>query len=134
VWFQLQHWVRKLSWFYGEQEGAAKLHFTGWCNSYFISNFQKSKKLERNEKNAYSDLLEWFAETGFELLRWSTDSEYRSIFELSLETLDVYKEIPTKNERYFIEFILWAMVEYEKLSKNWELRKSIQRFIQQFYK
>ena len=91
---------------------------------YYQQYFPKIEKLEReNEKNAYSDLLEWFfAETGFELLDEASDSEYQSILD-SVKPLDIlikkHQPAMDKKDIYFMkEFILWAMVEYDKLSKN----------------
>lgn len=68
-------------------------------------------------------MLEWFfAETGFELLDEASDSEYQSILD-SVKPLDIlikkYQPAMDKKDVYFMkEFILWAMVEYDKLSKN----------------
>ena len=57
----------------GEQEGAATVaqYLIGDAiHTLFPAYFPKIEKLEKeNEKNAYTDLLEWFFnESGFELL------------------------------------------------------------------
>jgi magnesium chelatase subunit I len=111
----------------GEQEGAAKVAgilLGDAIHTLFPGYFPKIEKLEReNEKNAYSNLLEWFfAETGFELLDEASDSEYLSILD-SVKPLDelikkFQPEVDKQDIHFMKEFILWAMVEYEKLSKN----------------
>ena len=111
----------------GEQEGAAVVaqHLIGDAiHTFFPAYFPKIEKLEKqDEKTAYSDLLEWFfSASGFELLDDSSDEEYKSILD-SIEPLSVLikKHQPqlAKEDVYFMkEFILWALVEYDKLSKD----------------
>lgn len=111
----------------GEQEGAATVanYLIGDAiHTLFPIYFPAIEKLEReNEKNAYSDLVEWFfSETGFELLDEASDSEYHAIID-SVKPLDelikkYQPETPKQDVFFWKEFILWAMVEYEKLSKN----------------
>jgi magnesium chelatase subunit I len=111
----------------GEQEGAAVVaqHLIGDAiHTFFPAYFPKIEKLEKqDEKTAYSDLLEWFfSASGFELLDDSSDEEYKSILD-SIEPLSVlikkYQPQLAKEDVYFMkEFILWALVEYDKLSKD----------------
>lgn len=111
----------------GEQEGAAVVaqHLIGDAiHTFFPAYFPKIEKLEKqDEKTAYSDLLEWFfSASGFELLDDSSDEEYKSILD-SIEPLSIlikkYQPQLAKEDVYFMkEFILWALVEYDKLSKD----------------
>jgi magnesium chelatase subunit I len=111
----------------GEQEGAAVVaqHLIGDAiHTFFPAYFPKIEKLEKqDEKTAYSDLLEWFfSASGFELLDDSSDEEYKSILD-SIEPLTIlikkYQPQLAKEDVYFMkEFILWALVEYDKLSKD----------------
>jgi magnesium chelatase subunit I len=111
----------------GEQEGAEviAIHLIEKAiSSLFLKQFPKISKLEKqNEKNAYSDLLDWFiAEGGFELYDDFDDKQYKKILDdiKPLEEL-VKKYAPdTQNEdRYFMkEFVLWALVENKKLNKE----------------
>ena len=111
----------------GEQEGAAEVaqHLIGDAIHTFLpAYFPKIEKLEKqDEKTAYSDLIEWFfAESGFELLDDATDEEYKSILD-SITPLSVlikkYQPQLAIEDVYFMkEFVLWALVEYDKLSKD----------------
>jgi magnesium chelatase subunit I len=111
----------------GEQEGAAEVaqHLIGDAIHTFLpAFFPKIEKLEKqDEKTAYSDLIEWFfSESGFELLDDATDEEYKSILD-SIKPLSVliekYQPQLANEDVYFMkEFVLWAMVEYDKLSKD----------------
>jgi magnesium chelatase subunit I len=111
----------------GEQEGAAVVaqHLIGDAiHTFFPAYFPKIEKLTKaDEKTPYSDILEWFfAESGFELLDDSSDKEYKTILD-SIKPLDVLiqKYLPQlkKEDTYFMkEFILWGLVEYDKLSKD----------------
>jgi magnesium chelatase subunit I len=111
----------------GEQEGAAVVaqHLIGDAiHTFFPAYFPKIEKLEKqDEKTAYSDLLEWFfSESGFELLDECSDEEYKSILD-AITPLSIlikkYQPQLAKEDVYFMkEFILWALVEYDKLSKD----------------
>ena len=111
----------------GEQEGAAVVaqHLIGDAiHTFFPAYFPKIEKIEKQEeKTAYSDLIEWFfAESGFELLDDATDEEYKSILD-SITPLSVlikkYQPQIANEDVYFMkEFVLWALVEYDKLSKD----------------
>ncbi|TDE01944.1 AAA family ATPase [Flavobacterium hiemivividum] len=111
----------------GEQEGAAYVaqNLIGSAiHTFFPGYFPKIEKLEKpDEKTPYTDLVEWFfAESGFELLDDAKDEEYQSILGaiVPLEILvKKYQPQLEKEDKFFMkEFILWAMVEYKKLSKD----------------
>jgi len=111
----------------GEQEGAAAVaqHLIGDAiHTFFPAYFPKIEKLERDvEASPYAQLLEWFfAETGFELLDNATDEEYRNTLDAILPLNDLigkYQADFPLEDRYFLkEFILWGLVEYDKLSKD----------------
>ena len=111
----------------GEQEGAAVVaqHLIGDAiHTFFPAFFPKIEKLERDANSSpYANLLEWFfAETGFELLDDATDEEYRNQLDAvkPLEEL-IQKHQPNfpEEDKYFLkEFLLWGLVEYDKLSKD----------------
>ena len=111
----------------GEQEGAAQVaqHLVGDAiHTFFPAYFPKIEKLERADaKTEYSELIEWFfTESGFELLDDCSDEEYQRILNdiKPLENLlQKYQPTLAKEDRNFMkEFILWALVEYDKLSKE----------------
>ncbi|WP_445710575.1 sigma 54-interacting transcriptional regulator [Flavobacterium sp.] len=111
----------------GEQEGAATVaqYLIGDAiKTLFPNYFPKIEKLEReNEKTAYTELLEWFfAESGFELTDDATNETYQKILDevLPLESiLQKYQPEFAKEDKNFLkEFLLWGLVEHEKLSKN----------------
>lgn len=111
----------------GEQEGAAAVaqHLIGDAiHTFFPAYFPKIEKLERDlEASPYAQLLEWFfAETGFELLDNATDEEYRKTLDAILPLNDLIEKYQADfplEDRYFLkEFILWGLVEYDKLSKD----------------
>ena len=111
----------------GEQEGAAVVaqHLLGDAiHTFFPAYFPKIEKLEKqDEKTAYTDIIEWFfAESGFELLDDCTDAEYQGILG-SIVPLEIlikkYQPQLANEDKFFMkEFILWALVEYKKLSKD----------------
>lgn len=110
----------------GEQEGAAIVAqhlLSDAIHTFFPAYFPKIEKLEKQgEKNAFSDTIEWFYASGFQLLDDCKDEEYHSILD-DVAPLDVlikkYQPQTLKEDIYFIkEFILWGLVEYDKLSKD----------------
>lgn len=111
----------------GEQEGAAAVaqNLLGAAIHTFLPGyFPKIEKLEKpDEKTAYTDLIEWFfAESGFELLDDATDEEYQrilgAIVPLEILVKKYQPELANEDKFFMKEFILWAMVEYNKLSKD----------------
>ncbi len=111
----------------GEQEGAAQVaqHLLGDAiHTFFPAYFPKVEKLEKsNEKTPYSDLIEWFfAESGFELLDDCSDESYQETLD-AIGPLDIvikkYQPQVAQKDIYFMkEFLLWGLVEYDKLSKD----------------
>ena len=111
----------------GEQEGAAVVaqHLIGDAiHTFFPAYFPKIEKLERDLDNSpFAKILEWFfAESGFELLDDATEVEYKKQLDAvkPLEDL-IQKYQPTIaiEDKYFLkEFVLWGLVEYDKLSKD----------------
>ncbi|MFZ4106978.1 AAA family ATPase [Flavobacterium sp.] len=111
----------------GEQEGAAVVaqHLLGDAiHTFFPAFFPKIEKLERDANSSpYADLLEWFfAETGFELLDDASDEEYRKQLDAVKpleELIQKYQPNFPEEDKYFLkEFLLWGLVEYDKLSKD----------------
>ncbi|GAA4321253.1 magnesium chelatase [Pontixanthobacter gangjinensis] len=111
----------------GEQEGAAfvALQLIGDAvKSLFPNYFPKIEKLQKPDATTpYDDLVEWFFESsGFELPDDLPDSEYKekldSIKPLN-ELIDKYQPELEARDKYFMkEFLLWALVEFKKLSKQ----------------
>ena len=111
----------------GEQEGAAvvaQLLIGDAIKSQFAEYFPKIEKLERQDDlSPYKELLDWFfTESGFELLDDADDETYKSQLDAvaPLESL-ILKFHPyiDEKDRYFMkEFLLWGLVEYNKLSKE----------------
>lgn len=111
----------------GEQEGAALVaqHLIGDAiHTFFPAYFPKIEKLEKDmNASPYAKILEWFfTETGFELLEDTSDDEYKKKLDAVVPLEDLIQkyqpEIPL-NDKYFLkEFVLWGLVEYDKLSKD----------------
>jgi magnesium chelatase subunit I len=111
----------------GEQEGAAVVaqHLIGDAiHTFFPAYFPKIEKLERDaDASPYAKILEWFfAETGFELLDDASDENYKKQLDEVKPLEDLIQkyqpEFPTEDKYFLKEFILWALVEYDKLSKD----------------
>lgn len=111
----------------GEQEGAAAVAqhlISDAIHTFFPAYFPKIEKLERDaDASPYAKVLEWFfAETGFELLDDASDEEYKKqldAIEPLTELLEKYQPgIAPADVYFFKEFVLWGLVEYDKLSKD----------------
>ncbi|MCL7763237.1 magnesium chelatase [Polaribacter sp. Z014] len=111
----------------GEQEGAqvvAETLIKNAIKTMFPSYFPEIKKLEKQEaETPYDDIISWFfnADEDFELLDEYTEAQYKAELD-KVKPLDIFiKEYqPNLNETdtYFMkEFVLWALVEFKKLSK-----------------
>ena len=110
----------------GEQEGAAfvaeKL-IGGAVRTLFLKIFPNISKLKKeNERDAYDPLLEWFFdESTFDLFDNGTEVEYTSALDDIAPLNDLIKEYAKETKKediYFLkEFILWALVEFQKLNK-----------------
>lgn len=111
----------------GEQEGSAVVAqqlIGNAVKTLFPRLFPKIEKLKKtDEKDPYGEIVAWFfAESGFELLDDTTDQAYEkaldSIPELD-KLIDRYQPKTPSEDRYFLkEFILWGLVEYNKLQKK----------------
>jgi len=111
----------------GEQEGAATVaqHLIGDAiHTFFPAYFPKIEKLERDaDASPYSKILEWFfTETGFELLDDASDDEYKKQLDAVKPLEDLIQKYQPQilmEDKYFLkEFVLWGLVEYDKLSKD----------------
>ena len=110
----------------GEQEGAefvASTLINQAVKQLFAIKFPKIEKLEKqDEASPYDELVSWFFNgSGFELLNTSSDIEYNA----GLDTITPLQSLidkyhpNTKIEDigFLKEFILWGLVQYNKLSK-----------------
>lgn len=111
----------------GEQEGAAVVAqklIGSAIHTFFPIYFPKIEKLERPDaKTPYTDIVEWFfTESGFELLDDATDEEYNKTLESVKPLSDLIKkyqpQLDKKDVNFMKEFLLWALVENKKLSKD----------------
>ena len=111
----------------GEQEGAAVVAqylISDAIKTFFPAFFPKIEKLERDaDASPYAKILEWFfAETGFELLDDATDEEYKNQLDAIKPLEDLIQkyqpEYPLEDKYFLKEFILWGLVEFDKLSKD----------------
>jgi len=112
----------------GEQEGAqvvAETLIKKAIKTLFPTYFPVIKKLEKQEdESPYDDIVSWFfnADGDFELLDEYTDTAYKK--ELNKikplnDFLEKYQPNMNKKDAYFVkEFVLWALVEFKKLSKH----------------
>ena len=111
----------------GEQEGAAVVaqHLIGDAiHTFFPAYFPKIEKLEKDiDESPYAKILEWFfSETGFELLDDASDDDYKKKLDAVIPLEDLIQkyqpEIPIEDKYFLKEFVLWGLVEYDKLSKD----------------
>ena len=112
----------------GEQEGAqivAENLIKKAIKTLFPTYFPVIKKLEKQEEESpYDAIVSWFfnADGDFELLDEYTDRIYKK--ELNKikpldDFLEKYQPNMNKKDSYFVkEFVLWALVEFKKLSKH----------------
>jgi magnesium chelatase subunit I len=111
----------------GEQEGAesvAEKWIGDSIKNLFEQYFPKINKLENpNERSPYKDIVDWFFDdNGFELMDDLTDKEYKkslqSIPPLNDLVSKYQQSISKEDEPFMKEFVLWALVEFKKLSKD----------------
>ena len=111
----------------GEQEGAAVVAqylISDAIKTFFPAFFPKIEKLERDaDASPYAKILEWFfAETGFELLDDASDEEYKNQLDAIKPLEDLIQkyqpEFPLGDKYFLKEFVLWGLVEFDKLSKD----------------
>lgn len=111
----------------GEQEGAgmvAQQLIADAVKAEFVRYFPRIEKLQKDgEEQPYDEIVTWFFEQsgGFELLDSLSNDEYQLQLD-RIEPLDNLLEkhvedIPDEDVYFFKEFVLWALVEYKKLSK-----------------
>ena len=111
----------------GEQEGAdfvAENLIGTAAKTLFKNYFPEIKKLKHeNEKDPYEEVLQWFFDTSsFELFDDGSEQEYSDALN-NIRPLDTLirtyaSEINTTDILFWKELILWALVEYKKLTKN----------------
>ena len=111
----------------GEQEGArfvAETLIGKAIKSLFPTYFPEIKKLAKaTDESPYDDIVSWFFNTNsdFEILDDLNEETYKKMLDEITPLADLLKkEQPnvSKEESYFVkEFVLWALVEFKKLSK-----------------
>lgn len=110
----------------GEQEGAAQVAeqlIADAVKAQFLEHFPKIEKLQKEgTQDPYTDVIAWFFEqSGFELLDSLSDSAYKKQLDKidALNTLidEFMPDLPETDRHFAKEFILWALVEFKKLSK-----------------
>lgn len=111
----------------GEQEGAASIAeilIGNAIKTLFSYNYPAIKKLEKKgEDGPYDEIINWFFDQNdFQLLDDLKNEEYEKILDNipPLQKL-VDKHQPDLEDRDIVfekEFVLWALVEYKKLSKH----------------
>jgi magnesium chelatase subunit I len=111
----------------GEQEGAASVAnslIADAIKTLFPEYFPKIEKLEKEGyESPYQNLINWFfEESGFELLDDISDKEYKeklnAITPLKNLINEYHPEMSTEESYFMMEFLLWGLVEFKKLSKH----------------
>jgi magnesium chelatase subunit I len=111
----------------GEQEGAetvAEILIGQAIKSLFDEYFVPIKKLaKQGEYGVFDELTEWFINhPGFELMNEAKDADYQGAIQKIdplNAILDKYQpNIPATDRTFVKEFVLWALVEYKRLSKK----------------
>jgi magnesium chelatase subunit I len=93
-------------------------------HTFMPAYFPKIEKLEKqNLSTPYTEIEEWFFnESGFELSDDCSDETYQQVLnrvEPLENLLQKYQpEIATEDKNFMKEFVLWALVEYKKLTKD----------------
>jgi magnesium chelatase subunit I len=110
----------------GEQEGASQVAhqlIADAVKAQFEEYFPKIEKLQKEtESDPYTDIVAWFFEqSGFELLDSLSNSEYEKQLDRIEPLNDLVNEtmpdLDARDKAFVKEFVLWALVEYRKLSK-----------------
>ncbi len=111
----------------GEQEGArfvAETLIGKAIKNLFPAYFPEIKKLAKaTDESPYDDIVSWFfnSSSDFEILDDLKENSYQKMLDEILPLTDLLKKHQpnvTKEESYFVkEFVLWALVEFKKLSK-----------------
>ena len=108
----------------GEEEGAEQVSYnliSDAVKSLFNKYFPKIEKLSKpGEETPYDSLLEWFSQKQLVIGDSLNDNEYE---ELLLEIIDArtiidkyVKDLDENDRFFFIEFILWGLESFNKLS------------------
>ena len=108
----------------GEEEGAEQVSYnliSDAVKSLFDKYFPKIEKLSKpGEETPYDSLLEWFTQKQLVIGDSLNDNEYE---ELLLEIIDArtiidkyVKDLDENDRFFFIEFILWGLESFNKLS------------------
>jgi len=111
----------------GEQEGASVVAeglIGNAIKNLFPTFFPEIKKLEKQtEESPYDEIISWFFNINddFEILDEINEENYKTMIDKIApleELLQKYQPNTRKQESYFVkEFVLWALVEFKKLSK-----------------
>ncbi|MFI2743205.1 magnesium chelatase [Zhouia sp. PK063] len=111
----------------GEQEGAAEVAvqlLEAAIKTLFPDYFPKIEKLEKaNDASPYDDVISWFfEETNFELVDELANEEYKSTL-LNVTPLknlinEYQKDANEEDKLFLMEFVLWGLVAFNKLSKH----------------
>jgi len=111
----------------GEQEGAAVVAYNligEAVKRLFPEFFPKIEKLKKEDaETPYDAIVSWFfnQQDGFEILDDLRDKEYKALLDAVSpldDLLGEYQPNLKKEESYFVkEFVLWALVEFNQLSK-----------------
>ncbi len=111
----------------GEQEGAAFVAnelIGDATKKLFPEYFPEIKKLQKpDEETPYDKLVEWFFNNdGLELLDELNDADYKALLDQVTPLTDLVEkyqpEFPMEDRYFLKEFILWSLVEFDKLSKK----------------
>ncbi len=111
----------------GEQEGASQVAqqlVSDAVLTLFEDSFPKIEKLQRDgDHDPYAEVIAWFfEENGFELLDSFSNKDYatalNSVTPLDDLIREYQPEIPKEETLFYKEFVLWALAEYKKLSKQ----------------
>jgi len=111
----------------GEQEGSekvAEILIGNAIKTLFDEYFITIKKLAKDDEySVFDELTEWFINNpGFELLNEAKDKEYYQAIESVSPLNDILEKyqpnISAEDKPFVKEFVLWALVEYKRLSKK----------------
>ncbi len=110
----------------GEQEGAAQVAeqlIVDAVRTQFEEYFPKIEKLSKEtDEDPYADVIGWFfEENGFELLDSLSNDAYQDQLNRIVPLDDLIRkyqpDFPESDRLFLKEFVLWALVEYKRLSK-----------------
>ncbi len=111
----------------GEEEGpdfVARNLVERAVKRLFPKYFPKIEKLEKkDEETPYDEILEWFLKSeGVELFLDLDDNMYHEILNKIKPVKNLIKkynsEIPEEDHYFWMEFVLWGLAAYDKLSKT----------------